>query len=165
MIDDGEGNLIPDPDDVEPDSENEEPPAPGEEKKEKNYDNYEPNKNIVPACFLWVDGEDDVLKLRVKGLPQDQVAGTHWATEPEMDRRLKAYKEHNKSDVGNPNLANFFEKYNISVFSQHCNEPEEKVFEAFKIFVEKDGKPFNYMTYDEENEKKWLEEKQHLTSL
>ena len=36
-------------------------------------------------------GEDDFLKQRIKGLPQNVVAGTHWATEPDMDRRFKAY--------------------------------------------------------------------------
>jgi len=63
FIKDDDGNDIPDPDDVEdPDSENEEPPAPGEEKKEKNYDNYEPDKTIVPSSFIRLDGEEDYLK-------------------------------------------------------------------------------------------------------
>lgn len=39
----------------------------------------------------------------------------------------------------------------------HCNEPADKVFEAFKIFIEQQGKPFNYMTFDQEAEKKRLE--------
>lgn len=137
MIKDEDGNEIPDPDDVEePDSENEEPPAPGEEKKEKNYENYEVDKTIAPGSFLRLDGEDDFLKQRIKGLPQDKVAGTHWATEADMDRRLKAYREFNKSDVSNPCLTDFFSKYSIPHFNQLCNEPEEKIIEAFKIFIE-----------------------------
>ena len=63
FIIDEEGNQVPDPEqEEEPDSENEEPPAPGEEKKEKNYDNYEPDAAIVPGCFIRIDGEDDFIK-------------------------------------------------------------------------------------------------------
>ena len=104
---------MPDPEDVEdPDSENEEPPAPGEEKKEKNYENYETDKTIVPGCFIWLDGEDDYIKQRVKTqLPQDKVIGTHWATDIDMDWRLKAYWEANKSEVKDPSLTEFFVKY------------------------------------------------------
>uniref|UniRef100_A0A7S3J5X4 Uncharacterized protein n=1 Tax=Euplotes harpa TaxID=151035 RepID=A0A7S3J5X4_9SPIT len=32
-------------------------------------------------------------------------------------------------------------------------ESQEKLFEGFKIFIERNGKPFNYMTFDEEAEK------------
>ena len=83
------------------------------------------------------------------------MTGTHWATELDMDWRLKLYWENNKSDVANPNLTDFFDKYVIGFFSQHCSEIPEKVIEAFKIFIERNGKPFNYMTYDEENENWW----------
>lgn len=155
MIKDEDGNDIPDPDDQEEPEEDEELP-PGEEWKEKNFDNYETDKTIVPSCFIWIDGKDEVLKQRVKTLPQNVVANTHWATEADMDRWLKAYREQNKSDVLNPCLTDFFSQYGISFFSQHCNDPVEKVFEAFKIFIEKGGKPFNYMTFDEQNEQSRL---------
>jgi len=35
----------------------------------------------------------------------------------------------------------------------HAIEPSEKVLEAFKVFIEQQGKPFNYMTFDEDAEK------------
>ena len=91
MIIDDDGNQIPDPDDQEEPDQDEEDLPPGEERKEKNFENYEPDSTIVPSCFIRIDGEDDFLKLRIKGLPQNVVAGTHWATEPDMDRRFKAY--------------------------------------------------------------------------
>lgn len=62
--------------------------------------------------------------------------GTHWATDVDMDRRLKAYREANRSDVKDPSLTDFFIKYQIPNFHMHCSEPADKVFEAFKIFIE-----------------------------
>jgi len=53
-----------------------------------------------------------------------------------MDWRLKAYREANKSDVKDPSLTEFFVKYLIPTFNMHCNEPADKVLEAFKIFIE-----------------------------
>jgi hypothetical protein len=76
-----------------------------------------------------------------------------------MDRRLKAYREYNRSDVQNPCLTDFFSQYNIPFFNQLSSDPVEKVFEAFKIFIEKGGKPFNYMTFDEQKEQNRLMEK------
>jgi len=50
--------------------------------------------------------------------------------------------------VKDPCLADFFKSYGIADFSIHCSETPEKVIEAFKIFIESQGKPFNYMTFD-----------------
>jgi hypothetical protein len=52
MIIDEEGNSVPDPEDVEEPEADEEELPPGEERKEKNFENYEPDSTIVPSCFL-----------------------------------------------------------------------------------------------------------------
>ena len=70
-----------------------------------------------------------------------------------MDWRLKAYREANKSDVKDPSVTGFFAKYGIPTFNMPALEPSEKVLEAFKVFIEQQGKPFNYMTFDEDAEK------------
>ncbi len=59
----------------------------------------------------------------------------------------------NNSEVEDPNLTQFFEKYGIQTFVQDATEDETKVQEAIKIFVEQTGKPKNFMTFDQENEK------------
>ncbi len=125
--------------------------VPAEEKKERNYDNYECDPAITPRSFVRLDGEDEFLKTRVKDLPEETVTDTHW-NDADMDRRLKAYREANNSEVDDPNLTTFFEKYDIQNFSSNCEEEQEKLFEAFKIFIEKLGKPFNYMSYDDKKE-------------
>ena len=106
---------------------------------------------------MLVDGENDFLKQRVKELPQEVVEGTHW-NDADMDRRLKEYRELNSSEVGDPALIDFFKKYEIGTFEKKADEEEEQVMEAFKIFIEREGKPFNYMTFDEEAEQKRLDE-------
>ena len=62
------------------------------------------------------------------------------------------YRENNNSEVEDPNLSAFFEKHNFPLFTQEATEEEEKVLEAFKIFIEQTGKPFNYQTHDQEKE-------------
>jgi hypothetical protein len=36
----------------------------------------------------------------------------------------------------------------LNFLIENAENNEEKNFEAFKVFVEKNGKPFNYMTSD-----------------
>ena len=152
-----EGEVVTDPED-EPEEESadeeEEPPEEeegAEEKKEKNYDNYETDKTIIPSSFVQLEGDDDFLKNRVKELPQETVEGTHW-NDADMDRRLKDYRAVNNSEVEDPALIDFFKKYDIGTFNKGADEEEEQVLEACKIFIERHGRPFNYMTFDEDKE-------------
>jgi hypothetical protein len=85
-------------------------------------------------------------------LPEETVAGTHWNDEG-MTRRLKGYAETNESAEGNSSVKDFFEEHSTRLLTQEAEGEEEKLVEAFKVFIERDGKPFNYMTGDSENEK------------
>ena len=65
-----------------------------------------------------------------------------------MERRIKAFRDLNDSETGEPNLKAFFEKYSVEVFESDG----EGALEAFKIYIERNGKPFNYMTIDKDSE-------------
>ena len=151
MIVNEDGEEVPAEDEEEepePDSEEAEA-AEGEElelKKEKNYDNYETD-HIFPDSCIKLDEDAEKLKERVKELPEDKVAGTHW-NDADMDRRIKAYKDLNDSETGEPSLKDFYTKYNVDVFESNG----EDALEAYKIYIERNGKPFNYMTFDSDAE-------------
>lgn len=91
------------------------------------------------------------MKERVKELPEEKIAGTHW-NDADMDRRLKEYRDSNNSEIGDPSIVEFFKKWDIEVFDEKANGEEAQLVEAFKIFIERKGKPFNYMTFDDEDE-------------
>lgn len=76
-----------------------------------------------------------------------------------MKRRLEAYNKNNKSDDAEPSIANFFEEQEtqgMEVFKQPIDSQDDltkKVMNGAKIYIERNERPFNYMTYDEEEEK------------
>lgn len=90
-------------DDEEEDAADEE-----EEGAEKNWSKYILDTLIAPKNFICLEGQNDFLKTRVKELPEETTAGTHW-NEEGMNRRLKAYRDANENEEGNPSVKDFFE--------------------------------------------------------
>lgn len=50
------------------------------------------DQSILPQYVIVIQGEDAHLKQRVKELPAEKTADTHFK-DPDMDRRLKIYRE------------------------------------------------------------------------
>jgi hypothetical protein len=57
------------------------------------------SSEILPQYVIILNAEDAALKLRVKDLPVDKTANTHF-TDANMDRRLKIYRDANAADSG-----------------------------------------------------------------
>ena len=66
------------------------------------------NTEILPQYVIILNGDDAALKQRVKDLPVDKTANSHF-TEVHMDRRLKIYREANQADSGHT-VQDFFAK-------------------------------------------------------
>ena len=91
----------------------------------------------VPEFVVKFESTDEALKARIKGLPEEQVAGTHY-NEEGMTRRLLAYNKNNFSESGSPVLATFFNENNIEILNLKLeNMTDEEVFKAMKIFIER----------------------------
>jgi adenylate kinase len=86
------------PEDQNQEGENPDDPFPG----------YTINTEILPQYVIILNAEDAALKQRVKDLPVDKTANTHF-TEAHMDRRLKIYRDANPSDSGH-SVQDFFAK-------------------------------------------------------
>lgn len=118
----------------------------------KNFVKYAPDEHLVPDSIILLDGDEKLIKNRVKELPEKKVEGTHW-NNSDLVRRNKLYRTWNNSQIGDPSLVDFFKKWEISVMQENCMDSETKLVEGFKIFIERNGKPVNYMTFDQEDEK------------
>lgn len=172
----------PDPDDPENMIEYEEPEQEeGETKKEFPPDWFIPDDAIFPSSVILLQQDDGFLINRVKNLDEDIVAGSHY-TPHDMKRRLKTYRDANESKVADKNISDFFneagwreekkmkdpadeagEKYieetimhncAIPVFARDAAEAAENVWQACKIFIERDGKPKNFVFGEESDEAK-----------
>jgi len=124
-----------------------------EEGQKKNFDGYLVDQAIVPKSCIVLTGNDADLTKRVKHLPESAIKGTHY-TAQDMQRRLKAYRTANNSQVAEYSVSDFFEQQGISLFKKSCTTETNKALDAFKIYIERNEKPFNFMTYDEVAENK-----------
>lgn len=100
-------------------------------------------------------------------MPEKQIEGTHYNLK-DMARRLAAYNKANCSDDAEPAIADFFEGHQVEIFKQNIEKQRcsKKVLNACKIYIERNERPFNYMTYDDEEEKERIQnEEQHRNAL
>lgn len=111
------------------------------------------DETIFPSSCIVLTGDDASLTKRVRDLPESAVTGTHY-TKEDMVRRLQAYRTANNSTVAEPAVQDFFKKQGISVCTEKIDTEERHALNGFKIYIERNEKPFNYMTYDEEEESK-----------
>jgi adenylate kinase len=131
------------------------PPPPVDE--EGNAEEVEPDRSkmitdskIFPQSVVHFYGNDAELIEKVKKLPEDVLANTHYNL-LDMQRRLKDYRLANEDPTGLPSIVDFFEENDVKVLKLHCNA--NNISESCKIYLERFGKPVNYQSHDEEAEK------------
>lgn len=88
---------------------------------------------------------------RVRNQDQEAIQGTHYNLE-DMQRRLKTYRTANNSEVAEPSVQEFFKQQGIKYFSEEISTDTNDSLSGFKIYIERNEKPFNFMTWDEEDE-------------
>jgi hypothetical protein len=98
-----------------------------------------------------LDELDSFLKNRVMLLSEEQITGTHY-NDVDMDRRLEAYRIANNSEIADPSVQQFFANLSIKIFEAKCSQEKELLMSSFKIYIERNEKPFNYMIYDKQLE-------------
>lgn len=100
-----------------------------------------------------MQGTDEFLKQRVKELPEERVANTHY-NEEGMNRRLAEYKKNNDSTTGESILADFFKERFIEPLVINVTNPSNDSFDNLRTFIERNGTFSNYMTHEETKELK-----------
>lgn len=107
---------------------------------------------IVPQSMILLEAPDDFLTNRVKSLTEAQLVGTHF-NDIDMPRRLEKYRTDNYSERGLPSLEDFMTSQGVESFSLSCQEGTHQFqLESMKIFIERNGKPINYMVYEQQAE-------------
>jgi len=122
-----------------------------EEGQEPNFDKHVKNDAIFPGSIIVLEGADECLIDRVRELPEDSIVGTHY-NETDMRRRIKEYRVANNSTVAEPAVQDFFREQGIKFFREDILTRAKDSFNSFKIYIERNEKPFNFMTYDDDEE-------------
>lgn len=122
-----------------------------EEGEEPSFDGFVKDTKIFPSSCIVLTGDDQELMNRVMELPQDQLEGTHY-TKDDMVRRLGAYRLANNSKVAEPSVQEFFKVEGIKYLCEKVSSSCKVAMSGFKIYIERNEKPFNYMTWDEQEE-------------
>lgn len=71
-----------------------------------------------------------------------------------MKRRLTAYREANESQIAEPSISEFFKNNEVAVFPKDSAESYETAWSTLKIFIEREGKPVNFVFGEESEEAK-----------
>jgi len=109
------------------------------------------DNDIYPQSVIVLQGDDQFLIERVRNLPEDMVAGTHY-NEEDMERRLETYHRVNDSEIGLPSVSEFFAENLLEVLKVPSALERDEIFERMLTYAERHGRPFNYLTVSEEIE-------------
>lgn len=69
-----------------------------------------------------------------------------------MQRRIKAYRTANNSTVAEPAVQAFFKQQGIQFYKESIQTRTKDALNGIKIYIERNEKPYNFMTYDEDEE-------------
>lgn len=72
----------------------------------------------------------------------------------DMKRRIASYRVSNNSKVAEPAVQDFFKQQSIKFYQESISTRTKDALNGFKIYIERNEKPYNYMTYDEDEELK-----------
>jgi adenylate kinase len=84
----------------------------------------------------------------VKDLPAEQVKNHHWNS-GDQERRFATWYEDNAvknySSQEKPPMSRFFQENNTELFEVDCDGENFEMFESMRIYIERDGRPYNYL--------------------
>lgn len=84
--------------------------------------NYELDSSILPKIFIHLTGTPEEIKVRVKGLPEDKTAGSHW-DDAGLERRNQVYNQQNtRAEEGEEDkklLIDFFNEHKVHIIHQN----------------------------------------------
>jgi adenylate kinase len=96
------------------------------------------NKDIIPTVVFQLDSyTDDFIRNRIKTNVDPSLLTTPHYSDEGVIRRLKAYKELNESQKGDPRVIDFFNKYEIDVEVLDCKLNEKDLVDTCKSVIEK----------------------------
>jgi len=65
-----------------------------------------------------------------------------------MKRRLKVYHNFNNSKTAEPSVQQFFKDQGVKLFDKDASLDVQEIMDSIKIYIERNGKPHNFMIKD-----------------
>jgi adenylate kinase len=147
-------NKKPEPKFIIDEASGEKVPAPDEMDEEALKEFLKPKfqKNIYPDSVILLRGSKDLVASRLdKFLPgktPEEIKDWHWAPE-EQNRRYATWYGNNAisnyRNSENPPMSRFFQENNTELFEVDCDGENFEMFESMRIYIERDGRPYNYL--------------------
>lgn len=117
-------------------------------------------EQIYPDSVILLRGEDDYIRERGAAIAEDS-EGYKWDRE-NLERRLKTYSDNNdlnlfeavcqRTDLGHPKaekpvfpMLRFFQEHKTEAFEIDCDGNQFEMFESMRIYIERNGRSFNYL--------------------
>ncbi len=165
MVDEATGEKVPAPDEMD-------------EEALKEFLKPKFQKNIYPDSVILLRGSKDLIASRMnKFLPTktpEEVKTWHWSAEEQERRYATWYSGNSISNYqtsDKPPMSRFFQENVTELFEVDCDGENFEMFESMRIYIERDGRPYNYLkSVGELNKKReehlhqeehaWREEKQ-----
>lgn len=109
-------------------------------------------KNIYPDSVILLRGGKELIRERLHKFGADQIKTGHWAP-AEQERRFAIWMENNQianfaesdSVQPKPPMSRFFQENNTELFEVDCDGENFEMFESMRIYIERDGRPYNYL--------------------
>lgn len=115
---------------------------------------------IYPDSVILIRGDDAYIRSHAKTLSKDE--NTKWDNE-NLNRRLQKWHEandlslfktaNNAEDLGMPNavkhmlpITRFFQEHATEVFEIDCSRHQFEMFEAMRVYIERNGRSYNYLS-------------------
>jgi adenylate kinase len=147
-------NKKPEPKFIIDEASGEKVPAPDEMDEEALKEFLKPKfqKNIYPDSVILLRGSKDLVASRLEkflpGKTPEEVKTWHWAPE-EQNRRYATWYGNNAisnyRNSENPPMSRFFQENNTELFEVDCDGENFEMFESMRIYIERDGRPYNYL--------------------
>lgn len=116
--------------------------------------------HIYPDSMILIRGEDKYIRDHAKSLNKKD--NTKWDTD-NLHRRLNKWRENNDlelfknannaEDLGMPKakqymlpITRFFQENKTEVFEIDCSRHQFEMFEAMRVYIERNGRSYNYLS-------------------
>jgi adenylate kinase len=142
------------------------------EEEEEDPNKYKPKfmKDIYPESVIFLQAEEDYLTNKAKGLPKEIMKDSHYY-ENDMDRRTCVWNDSNTNldyryglvpGKSSMTTARFFQEKETELLEVDASTDNFELFETMRIYIERHGRPFNYLRLPEQLNTERLE---HLSKL
>jgi hypothetical protein len=116
-------------------------------------------REIYPDSVIYLRGARDDLIRRIENFPYDQIKDTHWVGDRGYERMEEWFGNNSLSNFLSEDptkypLTRFFQENKTEIFEVDYYGNNFEMFESMRIYVERDGRPYNYLSSIDDLNKK-----------